>query len=42
MEWKKIFASYTTDKGMITNMYRKLKKLNCPQNNETIKELQLN
>jgi hypothetical protein len=27
-EWKKIFASYTSDKGLITRMYRDLKKLN--------------
>jgi hypothetical protein len=31
-EWKKIFASYTSDKGLITRIYRKLKKLNSPQN----------
>jgi hypothetical protein len=31
-EWKKIFASYTSDKGLITRIYRKLKKLNPPKN----------
>jgi hypothetical protein len=29
-EWKKIFASYTTDKGLITRIYREPKKLNSP------------
>jgi hypothetical protein len=24
-EWEKIFASYTSDKGLITRIYRKLK-----------------
>jgi hypothetical protein len=27
-EWKKIFASYTSDKGLMTKIYRKLKRLN--------------
>jgi hypothetical protein len=27
-EWKKIFASYTYDKGLITRIYRVLKILN--------------
>jgi hypothetical protein len=26
-EWEKIFASYSSDKGLITRRYRKLKKL---------------
>jgi biotin-(acetyl-CoA carboxylase) ligase len=25
-EWEKIFASYTSDKGLITRIYRELKK----------------
>jgi hypothetical protein len=33
-EWEKIFASYTSDKGLITRIYRELKKLNSPQINE--------
>jgi hypothetical protein len=31
-EWKKIFVCYTSDKGLITRIYRELKKLNSPQN----------
>jgi hypothetical protein len=27
-KWKKIFASYPSDKGLITRIYRELKKLN--------------
>jgi hypothetical protein len=27
-DWEKIFASYTSDKGLITRIYRELKKLN--------------
>jgi hypothetical protein len=37
-EWKEIFASYTSDKGLITRIYRELKKLNSPKNNEPIKK----
>jgi hypothetical protein len=36
-EWGKIFTGYTSDKGLITRIYRKLKKLNSPQINEPIK-----
>jgi hypothetical protein len=32
-EWEKIFASYTSDKGLITRIYRELKKLNSPKIN---------
>jgi hypothetical protein len=31
-EWEKIFASCTSDKGLITRIYRGLKKLNSPPN----------
>jgi hypothetical protein len=36
-EWEEIFASYISDKGLITIMYRELKKLNSPKINEPIK-----
>jgi hypothetical protein len=35
-EWEKIFANYTSDKGLINRMYRELKKQNSPQINEPI------
>jgi hypothetical protein len=37
-EWEKIFASYTSDKGLITRIYRELKKLNSPKINAPIKK----
>jgi hypothetical protein len=37
-EWEKIFTSYTSHKGLITRIYRELKKLNSPQINEPIKK----
>jgi hypothetical protein len=37
-EWEKIFASYTSDKGLITRIYRELKRLNSPKVNEPIKK----
>jgi hypothetical protein len=30
-EWEKIFPSYTSDKWLITRIYRELKKLNSPK-----------
>jgi hypothetical protein len=30
-EWEEIFASYTSDKGLITRIYRELKKINSPK-----------
>jgi hypothetical protein len=36
--WNKIFARYTSDKGLITRIYRELKKLNSPKINEPIKK----
>jgi hypothetical protein len=37
-EWETISTSYTSDKGLITRIYRKLKKLNFPKINEPIKK----
>jgi hypothetical protein len=37
-KWEKIFASYTSDKGLITRIYRELKKPNSPKINEPIKK----
>jgi hypothetical protein len=37
-EWEKIFASYTSDKGLISRIYREFKKLNSPKINEPIKK----
>jgi hypothetical protein len=36
-EWEKIFASYSSDKGLITRIYREL-KLNSPQIKEPMKK----
>jgi hypothetical protein len=33
-EWEKIFASLTLDKGLISRIYRELKKLNSHKINE--------
>jgi hypothetical protein len=30
-EWEKIFTGYISDKGLITRIYRVLKKVNCPK-----------
>jgi hypothetical protein len=30
-EWEKIIAGYTSDKELITRIYRELKKLNSPK-----------
>jgi hypothetical protein len=37
-EWEKIFASCISDKGLITRIYRELKKLNSLKINEPIKK----
>jgi hypothetical protein len=37
-EWEKIFASYTSNKGLITRIHRELKKVNPPKINEPIKK----
>jgi hypothetical protein len=33
-EWKKIFAKYTSDRGLITRIYKELKKLNSLKIND--------
>jgi hypothetical protein len=38
-EWEKIFASYTSDKGLITRIYRELKKTKLSQNQRINKEM---
>jgi hypothetical protein len=37
-EWEKIFASYTSDRRLITRIYRELKKPNSPKTKEPIKK----
>jgi hypothetical protein len=37
-EWEKIFASYISDKGLITRICSKIKKLNSLKINEPIKK----
>jgi hypothetical protein len=36
--WEKVFARYTSDKGLIIRIYREHKKLNSSQINEPIKK----
>jgi hypothetical protein len=38
MEWEKIFASYISDKGLITRIYREHKKRNCQRINNPMKK----
>jgi hypothetical protein len=37
-EWEKIFASYSSDKSLITRIHRELKDLNSPTINDPIKK----
>jgi hypothetical protein len=38
IEWDKIFASHTSDEGLITRVYRELKKLNSQEINDPMKK----
>jgi hypothetical protein len=33
-EWEKIFANYTSDKKLITRIFKELKKLNLEKKNQ--------
>jgi hypothetical protein len=37
--WEKIFARYISDKGLITRIYRVLKKTRLPKVNNSMKKL---
>jgi hypothetical protein len=37
-EWEKNFASYTSDKGLITRIYREIRKLNSPKTYDPMKK----
>jgi hypothetical protein len=37
-EWERIFASYSSDKGLISKIYRELRKLNSPRPNDPMKK----
>jgi hypothetical protein len=37
-EWEKTFATYTSEMGLITRIYREQKKLNPPKINDPMKK----
>jgi hypothetical protein len=41
-EWEKIFASCTSDNGLITRIYREFKRLNSPKINDPMKKWAMN
>jgi hypothetical protein len=40
-EWKKFFASYTSDKGLMPLIYREVKKLNFQKINDQWRNVQM-
>jgi hypothetical protein len=38
-KWEKIFASYTSEKELITRIYRELKKLNSQKISDPVKKM---
>jgi hypothetical protein len=38
IEWEKVFASYVSDKGLITRIYKGFKRLNSPKINDPVKK----
>jgi hypothetical protein len=41
-DWERIFASYTSHKGLITRIYRDLKKANSQKINDPLKKWEKN
>jgi hypothetical protein len=37
-EWEKIFASHASNEGLITRIYRELRKLNSPKISDPMKK----
>ena len=37
-DWEKIFTKLTSDRGLISNTYKEVKKLDCRESNNTIKK----
>jgi hypothetical protein len=37
-EWEKIFVGYTSDKGLITRIYKEQQNTKLPKNNDSVKK----